>query len=102
MTEREAFEMREKIERKAEDQDWLCAECDRSLHAPGAVLQWAHGFPQTDGNIAKYGEAVVHHPLNGKVVCSLKCNQTASRRNEPLWEAQMVRIIRETIKREGT
>ena len=102
MTEREAFEMREKIRAKTANQGWMCSVCGKSLTAEGVVPQWAHRFPQSSGNIAKYGKEVVHHPLNGEVVCSLRCNQAVSRRNEPLWEAQMVRIIRETIKGEGT
>ena len=98
MTEREVFEMREKLRAVAESQGWHCAVCDRSLHAPGAVAQWGHRIPQTTGNIVKYGKAVVHHRLNGMVVCSLECNQAVSVRNEPIWEAQIVATIRETIK----
>ena len=98
MTEREAFEMREKIDRVAEEQDWHCPVCGGSLLI---TPQWAHRIPQTKANVKRYGKAVIHHRLNGVVVCSLACNQAVSVRNEPIWEAQMVRIIRETIKGEG-
>ena len=98
MTDREAFEMREKIRRKADSQGWLCPVCKRNLNGDGAVAQWAHRIPQSKSNVRLYGRAVVDHPLNGVVVCSLACNQAVSVRNEPLWEAQMVAAIREAIK----
>ena len=98
MTEREAFEMREKILAKAEAQEWTCLVCEKSLNAPGAIPQWAHRIPQGEDTEGLYGSDVIHHPLNGVVVCSLACNQAVSVRNEPLWEAQMVAAIREAIK----
>ena len=96
MTEREAFEMREKIRRQADSQGWICPVCKRNLNGDGAVAQWAHRIPQSQVKV--YGKDIIHHPLNGVVVCSLACNQAVSVRNEPLWEAQMVAAIREAIK----
>ena len=96
MTEREAFEMREKIRRQADSQGWICPVCKRNLNGDGAVAQWAHRIPQSQVKV--YGKDIIHHPLNGEVVCGLACNQVVSRRNEPLWEAQMVAAIREAIK----
>jgi len=98
VTEREAFEMREKIRRKADSQGWICPVCKRNLNGDGAVAQWAHRIPKGKHTETLYGKEVIHHPLNGVVVCSLACNQAVSVRNEPLWEAQMVAAIREAIK----
>ena len=97
MTEREAFEMREKIQLKAAAQDWECGACGRAIVWLEDV-QWAHRIPQSKANLKRYGKDVIHHPLNGVVVCSLECNQAVSVRNEPIWEAQIVATIRETIK----
>jgi len=98
MTDREAFEVIEKIRRKADDQGWICPVCNRNLYGAGTDPQWAHRIPQSKANIKKYGKDVIHHRLNGVVVCSLACNQAVSVRNEPIWEAQIVATIRETIK----
>ena len=98
MTEGEVFLMREKIAAEVERQGWKCYVCGKPL---GTDLQWAHRLPQNAGNLAKYGKEVVHHRLNGVVVCSLECNQAVSVRNEVLWEAQLVAIIRAAIKEEG-
>ena len=99
MTEREAFEMREKIRRQADSQGWICPVCKRNLNGDGAVAQWAHRIPQSQVKV--YGKDIIHHPLNGVVVCSLACNQAVSVRNEPVWEAQIVATIHEAIRREG-
>ena len=98
MTEREVFAMKQKIAAEVERQGWKCYVCGKPL---GTDLQRAHRIPNGTHTEAKYGKEVIHHRLNGVVVCSLECNQKVSVRNEPLWEAQLVAIIRAAIKEEG-
>jgi len=81
-------------------QGGYCAVCGENLRATGARPQIAHRLPQNQVNLRKYGEAVIHHELNTRLVCSLECNQKVSRRNYPLWEARHVAKIRKALKEE--
>lgn len=84
MTEREEFEFQEMFTRVAAAQGWCCAVCGRPLAVSHA--QWAHIIPQSKANIRKYGKAVIHHHMNGAVVCSLACNDAMSNRADRLQE----------------
>lgn len=37
--------------------------------------QLAHRIPQSKLAIKRYGQALIHHPLNMRWVCSLECNK---------------------------
>ena len=49
----------------------FCESCGKPLTEG---FQLAHIIPQTKHNLKEYGKEVIHHDLNLKVVCSLKCN----------------------------
>ena len=54
----------------------FCEACGKPLIEG---FQLAHVIPQTKHNLKQYGKAVIHHDLNLKVVCSLKCNAAVLR-----------------------
>ena len=97
MTEREEFDFNEMKQAVLEEQGYRCAICHREAPAP----QWAHIIPQSTYNLKKYGRALIHHRLNGVVVCSLGCNQVVSLRNAPIQEAALCVTIRKAIEEEG-
>ncbi len=47
-----------------------CQKCGALLRVP----QLAHRIPKHKKYLKKYGREVIHHPLNFRVVCSLRCN----------------------------
>ena len=49
-----------------------CEVCDKELTYN--TWQGAHRIANTKANRKKYGDLVIDHPLNIKIVCSLKCN----------------------------
>lgn len=53
-----------------------CAVCGKPL--AGRHPQYAHKIANTKPNRAKYGSFIMDHPLNGKIVCSLDCNQSVN------------------------
>jgi hypothetical protein len=48
--------------------------CGGSIYQYGTP-QLAHRIPQYDYLVKKYGKAIIHHPVNLRAVCSLKCNK---------------------------
>ena len=52
--------------------DGYCEVC----RAPMMLMetQLAHILPQTKPNLKKYGPEIIHHELNMKLCCSLRCN----------------------------
>lgn len=52
----------------------LCAVCGKPY--AGKQPQYAHKIANTKPNRQKYGSFIIDHPMNGAIVCSLKCNQT--------------------------
>lgn len=71
----------------------LCEVCGL---APGG--QMAHRIPQNKRNLKRYGPRVIHHPLNIKWVCSLRCNSAASINNRPLAIQQLIDEIMEDLQ----
>lgn len=51
----------------------LCAICGKPY--TGKQPQYAHKIANTEPNRKKYGSFIIDHPMNGAIVCSLKCNQ---------------------------
>jgi len=41
----------------------------------------AHRLRQSKANLKKWGEEIIHHPINLVATCSLKCNAKASTSN---------------------
>ena len=55
--------------------------CGNSIYAHGTP-QLAHRIPQRKHLLAKYGEAIIHHPMNMASTCSLECNASVSIAND--------------------
>ncbi len=92
MTDREVLDLREMMESEAEAQHWKCPACGGPL--VGKTPQWAHIISQSKQNLRKYGAAVIHHRVNGFVVCSLECNDAVALGDEPIAEAALIEKIR--------
>lgn len=73
-----------------------CVSCGLSANRYGTA-QLAHVIPNRKHNIRKYGEAVIHHPMNLKLTCCLECNAAMSLSNAPIAEAALVRKIRAAL-----
>ena len=76
-----------------------CVACGLSANRYGTA-QLAHVIPNRKHNIRKYGEAVIHHPMNLKLTCCLECNAAVSLSNAPLAEAALVKKIRAAMGEE--
>lgn len=72
MTERERLELEDTKQRLADRCGWRCEVCGRPIL--DGQPQLAHRIAKSKANLAKYGEAVIHHDLNLAMVCCLKCN----------------------------
>lgn len=59
-----------------ERDEWTCT-CGNSVYIYGTP-QIAHRIPQRRHIIRKYGKEIVHHPVNLRATCSLKCNASVS------------------------
>jgi hypothetical protein len=70
MTDRERFEASEQKLALIERAGGMCDVCGASLTHP----QLAHRIPKFKRYLKRWGKAVIHHPLNLVVVCSLRCN----------------------------
>jgi hypothetical protein len=79
---------------------WKCEVCGKHLLDEGSTAQLAHIIPKTKRNIIKYGNEIIHHPLNLVAVCSLKCNSKTLIGNSPIAEYELIERIKESIKRE--
>ena len=55
---------------------WVCI-CGNSVYQFGTP-QIAHRLAQTKANIKKWGKGVIHHSVNLRAVCSLRCNARVS------------------------
>jgi len=74
-----------------------CQVCGVSLF--GKIPQLAHRIPKKKAYLKKYGRAVIHHPLNLRVVCSLRCNSACllDPATHPIEARELVRKIREAL-----
>lgn len=52
----------------------VCAVCGKPLIS--GQMQYAHAIGQREIYRKKYGSFIIDHTLNGKMVCSLACNQS--------------------------
>lgn len=76
---------------------YTCVVCGLSASIYGTA-QLAHRIPQTKANLRKYGERIVHHPLNLATTCSLKCNAAVDIRNHPREIEALVERIDNCLK----
>lgn len=82
MTERESFELIELKHDLAQEYDYTCPVCGRSLSQYG-TYQLAHRIAQSEENIKKYGKEIIHDRLNLVPVCSLRCNDACNIGHNP-------------------
>ena len=97
------FSKTEKIERS---RLYLWNRCGGMCEVCGTPLSWdtfqlAHRIPQRKHTLKKYGEEVIHHPLNLNAVCGLRCNDAVSISNHPVLIATLVEDIRYAIETQG-
>ena len=61
--------------------------------------QYAHRISKSKANLKKYGPEIIHHDLNLKLVCSLKCNSAVllSPATHPVEAEKLVNEIRLAI-----
>lgn len=79
---------------------WMCVECDKPF-GNGYGFQLAHCIPRSKAMLRKYGAAVINHPMNLRLTCSLSCNDAQSISNHPITEALLVAMIRANLAREA-
>ena len=89
--ERTTAEIRETVEAVTDRDGWACYVCGEK---PGNQL--AHRLPQDVLHLARFGAAVIHHPLNLRWVCSLACNAKVqvNARSRPVEAAELAEEIR--------
>lgn len=98
-SERKSFQIGETKEKVFARDRYTCQYCGGSIHQYGTP-QLAHLIPQKMIDI--YGEKIIHHPLNLKSACCLRCNN-AMQVNSPVEQNEIARKIMfgEGIKNEG-
>ena len=72
MTDRDRLALTETKERLGEEQGWLCYVCEKPIKLD--TCHFAHILPQDKVHMRRYGKDVIHHRLNGRLTCGLKCN----------------------------
>jgi len=97
-SERRSFEIEETKRVVLARDGGICFVCGRA-----AGWQLAHRIPQSDLCISMYGEAVVHHPGNMRLVCSLACNKKVevSCKSRPRMADEIAQEIRKMIEEES-
>ena len=74
---------------------YRCEGCEAPLAADKGEL--AHKIANTRAALGKYGEEVIHHPLNLSWRCPGACNDAANIGNKPEAVRTLVKLIRMTI-----
>lgn len=81
---------------KINRQGGYCSVCGAYMQNP----QFAHRIANTKANRAKFGSLVIDSPLNGELVCSLRCNDAMNIGNKPIECLRLAeRIYREEIRK---
>jgi 5-methylcytosine-specific restriction endonuclease McrA len=89
----EAEEKRQEIFRR---DFFLCTHCGLSIFRHGTP-QLAHLISQGKANIEKYGEEIIHHPMNTASTCSLYCNSRKNIGMNPEKTKELVQQITDYI-----
>ena len=95
MTERESADFAEQRIRLYHRAKGRCESCGVPLDF--RTFQCAHRIPQSQGNLAKYGKAIIHHDLNFAAVCGLTCNSGQIVRYQAARD--LLSVIRQQIKK---
>ena len=96
MTEREQFELDEFKLRMLTEHPY-CEQC-LLMGVVRPATQLAHRIPQTKHNLATYGKAIIHHPLNIACVCGLACNAAVNIEHRPMAKAQLIAEIQDDMR----
>ena len=73
-----------------------CFVCGRPIERP----QFAHRIANTKANRNKFGSFVIDSPMNGEIVCSLRCNDAMNIGNKPIECLRLAeRIYSEEIRK---
>lgn len=96
MTARDKLEANDKRETIFERDGYRCHHCGGSIYAHGTPML-AHRICQSKANIRKYGEDIIHHPLNLLSACCLKCNDSANIGFNPVAREALIDEIMEAI-----
>ncbi len=92
--------LRDKIEETKREvfarDGWRCVICERR------ATQLGHILGQTDINIARWGEDVIHHPANMLSVCGTAHNKRVeiSSKARPIDAARHAAVIAALLRRE--
>ena len=92
MTGKERLEAEEKRTRIYYRSGGRCEICEQPM--PITTMQLGHRIGQTKPNLKKYGKEIIHHELNMKATCSLKCNSKADISFRPEEVRSLVEEIR--------
>lgn len=98
MTERERFEANEQKAYLLAKAGGRCEVCGEYCNYP----QLAHLIPQQKMYLKKYGKEVIHHPMNMRVVCSLRCNSAVNIGANPIAVSMLVDKIKAALDRDGS
>ena len=73
-----------------------CQACGKQI---GPAGHCGHVIPQSQ--VQRFGDEIIHHPLNMKWVCSLACNHAVeiSYKGHPLAADAHAQIVRDAIRR---
>lgn len=82
------------IEQRAE-----CFMCYKTITLYGSQL--AHRIPKSKMNLRKYGDEMINHPDNMRLVCSLACNSAVLVRPGGIFEKDIVESIRKKLLLKG-
>ena len=95
MTDREKLIIRELKDKMIADAGYICEICGKSVNYD--LFQLAHRITKSKVNINKYGDKIINHPINMKVVCGLACNSKANIGYNPTLEKEIVDEIKAVI-----
>lgn len=97
MKERESIKIYEQKLSMLNSRGYQCQVCGKPICLNECQL--AHIIPATKNNLHEFGKAIIHHPLNLKLVCSLKCNSAVlkSPATHPMEARDLVELIRSKL-----
>jgi len=97
MTRRESIACYEQKIAMLNSRGYFCEVCGKPITP--TTCQLAHIIPQTKNNLRAYGKRVLHHPLNLKLTCCLKCNSAVLKQpaTHPIECRDLIELIRSKL-----
>lgn len=76
---------------------WQCEVCGKAVTLESCQL--GHIIPKYKYLVKRYGKAVIHHPLNMKIVCGNTCNDAVMRKpaTNPIYTDELIALIRSKL-----